>query len=102
MKSFIRRLARRRYALYALLAQGALSALIGLWFRAQHLHQMQDNPLMTPQTLIGLGAAAGVLAIAGVIASYVINPVEIVKIKQPPLPDVQMHTHRTPDLSQVS
>lgn len=102
MKSLIRSLSRRRYALYALFAQGAISTLIGLWFQARHLHQMQDNPLMTPQTLIGLGGTAIVLAIAGVIATHVVSPVEIVKIQQPQLPDVQMHTHRTPDLSQAA
>lgn len=103
MKTFISSLARRRYALYGMASQGAMSALFGLYFRARGLRQMQENPLMTPSMLIGLGIASIVLAAAGLIATYVIKPVAALVVpQQPQLPDVQVHKHRTPELPKAA
>jgi hypothetical protein len=57
MKTIIRRLARRRHAVYATLGQSVIAVLLGLYFQTQGIHEMQDNPLMTPRTVIGLGIA---------------------------------------------
>jgi membrane associated rhomboid family serine protease len=103
MKTIIRRLARGRHAVYAAIAEGVIATLFGVYLQTQPARELQDNPLMTPGTFIGLGITGIVLAGAALIATYVVSPVlegEIVG-QQPQLPDVQTHMRRTHDLSQV-
>lgn len=101
MKPLLRRLARGRHAVYGTLAEGVLTTIAGLMFQAQPAHNLQ----ISPTTLLAIGIASIVLATATLIATYLVDPVlvgEIVEIKQPQLPDVQVHTHRTPELSQAA
>jgi hypothetical protein len=104
MKTIIRRLARRRHAVYATLGQSVIAVLLGLYFQTQGIHEMQDNPLMTPRTVIGLGIAGIVLAITALIATYMVSPVleGVIVGLQPQLPHVQTHTRCTTDLSQAA
>jgi hypothetical protein len=105
MKSFIRRLARRRYALYGMALQGVIAGLFGLYLRSQGVHEMQDNPLMTPATLIVLGVTSIVLGLAALVSTYLVDPVlegVIVELQQPQLPDAHVRTHRAPELPKAA
>lgn len=104
MKTFIRRLARVRHALYAAILQGALVILAGHYLGSTGKNH-QDNPLLSAPALIGAGAAVVLAATVLVFATYLVAPAlegEIVALQQPQLPDVQAHMRPHTDLSQAA
>lgn len=105
MKSFVRRMARVRHAVYGVIVQGVILALAGLYFDLKNVPNRQQNPLFEPPVLIGLGLTAVLLATVLVVATYRVAPVlegEIVVLQQPQLPDVQTHTRPHTDLPQAA
>jgi hypothetical protein len=105
MKSFVRRLPRIRHAVYATVLQGVIMAAAGLYFDLKNIPNRQDNPLLDPPVLMGLGVTVAVLATVLVVASYLVAPVlegEIVVLQQPQLPDVQTHMRPHHELPQAA
>lgn len=105
MKSFVRRLANVRHAVYGFLIQGVIVAAAGLYFDVNNIENHQDNPLFAAPFLIGFGALCAVLGAGLVVATHLVEPVlegEIVVLQQPQLPDVQTHTRPHPELPQAA
>lgn len=105
MKSFVRRMARVRHAVYGTILQGVMTALAGLYLNVMNVPNRQQNPLLDPTVITGLGLVVVVLATVLVVATYRVAPVlegEIVAMQQPQLPDVQAHTRSHTDLPQAA
>ncbi len=91
MKSTVRRLARVRHAVCAVILQGAAAIIIGL---------VQSNTAL----MLG-GIVTVLLATALLAATHVVTPVlegEIVVSQQPQLPDAHAHMHALPELPQAA
>jgi hypothetical protein len=107
-KTFIRRLARVRHTLIALMMQGALVNAAGLYFDATGKTH-QGNPMLAPAVLECFGgislAVAGTLMIAVWVADMatdLISELDFVAPQQPQLPDVQAHMRPHADLPPVA
>lgn len=101
MKSYVRRLARNRHAVYGALLQGVIITAGGLVLQAHKSSNMQIGAL----SLIVIGVVAVVAAGAALVATFVVKPLHegtIVDPQQPQLPDVQTHMRCTHALSQAA
>lgn len=105
MKSFIRRMAQVRHAVFAVVLQSVLIALIGTYFDLKNVPNRQGNPLLDPSVLIAGGATAAALSIGLLVVTYCVSPATESKsftVNQPQLSDVHAHMHRTSELPQAS
>lgn len=90
MKSTVRRLARVRHAVVAVILQGVAMIIVGL---------VQSNNVLMLGGIVSVLLAAGALA-----ATYLVVPVfegEVVVPQQPQLPDVRTHMRAPTELSRV-
>lgn len=91
MKSTVRRLARVRHAVVAVILQGVAMISVGL---------IQSSVVL----MLG-GIASVLLAVSALVATYLVTPVlegEIFVSQQPQLPDVRTHMHAPTELPQAA
>lgn len=101
MKSYVRRLARARHAVYGALLQGVVALALGLVLQANKPSSMQISAV----ALVVIGAGSVVAAGVALVATYRVRPVlegTIVDPRQPQLPDAQVNMHCAPELPQAA